>query len=248
MPQNVNIDTVLNHPMKFFDIYEDIAIELPSPVPINIVKLEINKVIRRVNDEIGLHRDLIQVSTGSINTSIDGMTTIAIELESTTNIDAMGRFKFGWDWNTTENRLRLSDDVYEVLEVYIDNVEWEQVTFEAVKDSNNASEKYWSQVGRNIWFPLDLADETTVIKINCKRQYSFVDQVLGENAIIDVPENYRQLLISGVLYNLSARPKYRDENLFTVNKQTFESEFKSLKFSYHNLESTYESRDTIYKY
>ena len=248
MPQNVNIDTVLNHPMKFFDVYEDIAVELPNSVPINMVKLEINKIIRRVNDEIGLHRDLIQVSTGSINTSIDGMTTIAIELEDTTNVESMGRFKFGWDWNTTENRLRLSDDVYEVLEVYIDNVEWEQVTFEAVKDSNNASEKYWSQVGRNIWFPLDLADETTVIKINCKRQYSFVDQVLGENAIIDVPENYRQLLISGVLYNLSARPKYRDENLFTVNKQTFESEFKSLKFSYHNLESTYESRDTIYKY
>ena len=100
----------------------------------------------------------------------------------------------------------------------------------------------------NIWFPLDLADETTTIKINCKRQYSFVEQVVDENAIIDVPENYRQLLISGVLYNLTARPKYRDENLFAVNKQTFESEFQSLKFSYHNLESTYESRDTTYKY
>lgn len=248
MPQNVNIDTVLNHPMKFFDIYEDIAIELPSPVPINIVKLEINKIIRRVNDEIGLHRDLIQVSTGSLNTSIDGMSTTIIESETTTNIDAIGRFKFGWDWNTTENRLRLSDDVYEVLEVYIDDEEWEQVTFEAVKSSDNTSEKYWSQVGRNIWFPLDLADETTTIKINCKRQYSFVDQVVGENAIIDVPENYRQLLISGVLYNLTARPKYRDENLFAINKQTFESEFQSLKFSYHNLESTYETRDVTYKY
>ena len=248
MPQNVNIDTVLNHPMKFFDIYEDIAIELPSPVPINIVKLEINKIIRRVNDEIGLHRDLIQVSTGSLNTSIDGMSTTIIESETTTNIDAIGRFKFGWDWNTTENRLRLSDDVYEVLEVYIDDEEWEQVTFEAVKSSDNTSEKYWSQVGRNIWFPLDLADETTTIKNNCKRQYSFVDQVVGENAIIDVPENYRQLLISGVLYNLTARPKYRDENLFAINKQTFESEFQSLKFSYHNLESTYETRDVTYKY
>ena len=248
MPQNVNIDTVLNHPMKFFDIYEDIAIELPSPVPINIVKLEINKIIRRVNDEIGLHRDLIQVSTWSLNTSIDGMSTTIIESETTTNIDAIGRFKFGWDWNTTENRLRLSDDVYEVLEVYIDDEEWEQVTFEAVKSSDNTSEKYWSQVGRNIWFPLDLADETTTIKINCKRQYSFVDQVVGENAIIDVPENYRQLLISGVLYNLTARPKYRDENLFAINKQTFESEFQSLKFSYHNLESTYETRYVTYKY
>ena len=248
MPQNVNIDTVLNHPMKFFDIYEDISVELPTPVPINLIKLEINKVIRRVNDEIGLHKDLIQVSTGSLNTAIDAMSTTAIESESTTNIDAIGRFKFGWDWNTTENRLRLSDDVYEVLEIYIDDEEWEQVTFESVKDSNNSSEKYWSQVGRNIWFPLDLADETTTIKINCKRQYSFVDQVVDDQAIIDVPENYRQLLISGVLYNLTARPKYRDENLFAVNKQTFESEFQTLKFSYHNLESTYESRETTYKY
>tara|TARA_Y100000310_G_scaffold172071_1_gene172180 strand:+ start:543 stop:1289 length:747 start_codon:yes stop_codon:yes gene_type:complete len=248
MPQNVNIDTVLNHPMKFFDIYEDISIELPNPVPINVVKLEINKIIRRVNDEIGLHKDLIQANTGSSNTAIDQMSTTAIDQLSTTNIDELGRFLFGWDWNTSENRLRLSDDVYEVLEVYIDDVEWEQVTYEVVKDSNNSSEKYWSQVGRNIWFPLDLADETTTIKLNCKRQYSFVDQVIGEDAIIDVPENYRQLLISGVLYNLTARPKYRDENIFAVNKQTFESEFQSLKFSYHNLESTYESRETTYKY
>ena len=44
MPQNFEIDTVLNHPMKFFDIYEDITVELPVPVPINLVKLEINKV------------------------------------------------------------------------------------------------------------------------------------------------------------------------------------------------------------
>jgi hypothetical protein len=248
MSQNLEIDTVLNHPMKFFDIYEDITIELPTPVPINIVKLEINKVIRRVNDEIGLHKDLIQVSAGSINDSIDSLLTTDIDLELTTNIDEMSRFKFGWDWNTTENRLRLSDDVYEVLDVYIDEVEWEQVDYESVKSSDNTSEKYWSQVGRFIWFPLDLADETTTIKINCKRQYSFVGQVVDENAIIDVPENYRQLLISGVLYNLTARPKYRDENLFAVNKQTFESEFQSLKSSYHNLESTYESRDTTYKY
>ena len=248
MPQNFEIDTVLNHPMKFFDIYEDITIELPAPVPINLVKLEINKVIRRVNDEIGLHKALIQVNTGTLSTGIDGMLTTNIESETTTAINLMGRFRFGWDWNTTDYRLRLSDDIYEVLDVYVDEEEWEQVDYETVKSSDNTSEKYWSQVGRNIWFPLDLADETTSLRINCKRQYSFVDQVIDEEAIIDVPENYRQLLISGVLYNLTARPKYKDENIFAVNKQTFESEFQSLKFSYHNLESSYESRDTTYKY
>ena len=74
------------------------------------------------------------------------------------------------------------------------------------------------------------------------------DQVIDEDAIIDVPENYRQLLISGVLYNLTARPKYKDENIFAVNKQTFESEFQSLKFSYYNLESSYEGRDITFKF
>ena len=248
MSQNTSLETILNHPMKFFDIYEDITVELPAPVPINLIKLEINKIIRRVNDEIGLFKDLIQVNTGSLNTSIDGMTTTAIESETTTNIDEIGRFLYGWDWNTTENRLRLSDDIYEVLDVYIDDEEWEQVDYETVKSSDNTSENYWSQVGRNIWFPLDLADETTTLKISCKRQYSFVDQVIDDDAIIDVPENYRQLLISGVLYNLTARPKYKDENIFAVNKQTFESEFQSLRSSYYNLESTYESRETTYKY
>ena len=34
MPQNFEIETILNHPMKFFDIYEDITVELPVPVPI----------------------------------------------------------------------------------------------------------------------------------------------------------------------------------------------------------------------
>ena len=234
--------------MKFFDIYEDITVELPVPVPINLIKLEINKIIRRVNDEIGLHKDLIEVSTGSKNTPIENLSITNIESDSTVNIEKYGRFKFSWYWNTTENRLRLSDDVYEVLDVYIDDEEWKQVDFETVKSSDNSSEKYWSQIGRNIWFPLDLADETTSIKISCKRQYSFVDQVIDENQIIDVPENYRQLIISGVLYNLTARPKYKDENIFAVNKQTFESEFQSLKFSYYNLESSYEGRDITYKY
>ena len=248
MSQNTSLETILNHPMKFFDIYEDITVELPAPVPINLIKLEINKIIRRVNDEIGLFKDLIQVNTGSLNTTIDGMTTTAIESETSTAINLIGRFKFAWDWNTTDYRLRLSDDIYEVLDVYVDEEEWEQVDYETVKSSDNTSEKYWSQVGRFIWFPLDLADETTSLRINCKRQYSFVESVIDESAIIDVPENYRQLLISGVLYNLTARPKYKDENIFAVNKQTFESEFQSLRSSYYNLESTYESRETTYKY
>ena len=181
MSQNLTIYTVLNNPMKFFDIYEDITVELPAPAPINLIKLEINKIIRRVNDEIGLHKDLVEVTTGTLNTTIDAMTSTNIESETTTVIDLIGRFGgTGWDWNSTDYRLRLSDNIFEILDIYVDDEEWKQVDFETVKSSDNTSEKYWSQIGRHIWFPLDLAGETTTLKISCKRQYSSVDKVIDD--------------------------------------------------------------------
>ena len=250
MPQDFEINTIQNHPMKFYDIYEDITVELPISVPINLVKLELNKIIRRINDEIGQHRELIQVNTGALNTKIEDMTTTIIESETTYNIDVMSRFNFGWYWNTVENRLTLSDNVYEVYDVYIDEEEWTRVNYETVKSSDNTSEKYWTQVGRYLWFPLDIADETTSLRINCKRTYPNIENVINDQSVIDLPESYRQLLISGVLYNLTARPKYRDENIFAVNKQTFELEFQTLKDAYDGLDTSYlyETRETTYKY
>ena len=236
------------HPLRFYDIYQDIALELPEQPNINIVKAEVNKVIRRVNDEIGLWRELIQVTPSSITTTIDAMTTTAIESETTDEIEDYGRIRFDWDYNTTLKRLRLSDDVYEVLEVYIDNVEWEKVTYAAVTDSDKTSEKYWAQIGRFLYFPIDLADTSGILRIRVKRQYSFVDNVVNKDAIVDLPENYRQLLISGVLYALTSRPKYRDENIFNINKEAFERELSTLRLSYANLEATYTTRDVTYKY
>ena len=71
---------------------------------------------------------------------------------------------------------------------------------------------------------------------------------LDEDQIIDVPETYRQLLISGVLLGLTSRPKYKDQDLFTYNKEIFEREYINLKVQYDNLEPSYESRDMTYKY
>ena len=245
---NYNLDTVQLHPMKFMDIYKDIAVELPKQPGINIVRLEINKVIRRINDEIGLFKQLIQVTPGTISTVIDGMSTTVIQSLSTTDIEDFGRFKWNWDWNTTENRLRLSDDIMEVLEVFLDDVEWEQVDYPKVKDSDNSSDKIFSQVGRWLYFPKDLSTESDILRLRVKRQFAFVENVLDEDQIIDVPETYRQLLISGVLIGLTARPKYKDADLFTYNKEIFEREYTNLKVQYDNLEPSYESRDMTYKY
>ena len=245
---NYNQDTVELHPMKFMDIYKDIAVELPAQPNINIVRIEINKVIRRINDEIGLFKQLIKVTPGTITKSIDGMTTTVIQSLSTTNIEDFGRFKWDWDWNTAENRLRLSDDVMEVLEVFLEDVEWEQVDYPKVKDSDNSSDKIFAQVGRWLYFPVDLSTETDILRLRVKRQYSFVDQVTDKDQIVDVPETYRQLLISGVVIALTSRPKYKDVDIFNVNKEIFEREYTNLKFQYDNLEASYESRDMTYKY
>ena len=235
-------------PLLFYDVYQDIALELPEQPNISIVKAEVNKVIRRVNDEIGLWRQLITVSPSTFSTPIDSMSTTVIQSEADDEVEDYGRFNHGWSYFDTDNRLRLDDTVVEVDEVYLDNEEWEQVTYAKVKDSNNSTEKYWAQIGRFIFFPKDLSTSSEIIRLRVKKSYSFIENVVGKDAIIDLPESYRQLLISGVLYSLTARPKYKDPDIFGVNKEIFDMELSSLKRQYANLEATYMSRDMTYKY
>ena len=78
--------------------------------------------------------------------------------------------------------------------------------------------------------------------------YTFVQTAILKNTVIDLPESYRQLLISGCLFALSNRGKYKDADIFKLNKETFEREHASLKIQYNNLEVEYVSREPQYKY
>ena len=235
-------------PLLFYDIYQDISIELPEQPNINIVRSEINKVIRRINHEIGLWRELIRVSPSTITTTIDSMSTTNINADTSDSIEDMGRFRYGWDWNVADKRLRLDDNVIEVTEVYLDDEEWQKVDYEKVMDSNNSTEKYWSQIGRFIYFPKDLAGSSEIVRIRGKKTYTFVDNVINEDTTIDLPESYRQLLISGSLFALTSRPKYKDPDIFALHKEIFDKELISLRAQYANLEATYTTRDMTYKY
>ena len=235
-------------PLLFYDIYQDISIELPEQPNINIVRSEINKVIRRINHEIGLWRELIRVSPSTITTTIDSMSTTNINADTSDSIEDMGRFRFGWDWIVADKRLRLDDNVIEVTEVYLDDEEWQKVDYEKVMDSNNSTEKYWSQIGRFIYFPKDLAGSSEIVRIRGKKTYTFVDNVINEDTTIDLPESYRQLLISGSLFALTSRPKYKDPDIFALHKEIFDKELISLRAQYANLEATYTTRDMTYKY
>ena len=87
-----------------------------------------------------------------------------------------------------------------------------------------------------------------------KRNYTYVNLIVKgedykEDVVVDLPESYRQLLISGVLYSMCARTKYKNSDVFSVNKEIFDREYEELKTRYIQLD-TYSPNvyDKIYKY
>ena len=245
-PETINLQ-----PIKFMELYNDISVELPIQPNLMEVKTEINKVVHRIEDEIGLWRALLNVSVGThIYTIDDTSFTTAIE-SITTNVDEFGRFEGTFDFDSTEKKLRIPDRIVEVKEIYIDNEEWKQVTYAEVKDSNNASEKIFHQVGKFVYFPVDLSTETTTLKIRVKSMYGGVTEYDGygiEDATVSIPTFYQQMLISGVIMNLTVRQKYKDVDLYNHNKEIFERELVQLKINYDNLVPTYLEREPAYKY
>ena len=246
---------VQSHPLKFIDIYYDIAAELPQQPGIKLVEIELNKVIRMVNDTLGLWRELTEITTGTITQSIEISGAWAYNIEQTDDFpNQAGRFNMDWNWETDDKRLTLSDNVVEIVGVYVDDVEWEYKDYAFVKDSENASEKIYNQTGRYMYFPKDMDGETTVLKIDCKKNYSFVNIAIGgdkfaNQTTVDLPEAYRQLLISGVVMALTLRPKFKDPDLYVHNKEIFEKEYVELKDRYNYLETTTpQLYDKLYKY
>lgn len=247
MPVLTKKTTTVKHPLNFMEIFADVGIELPQQPNLNMVKAEVNKVIRRINDDLGLWREMVRVAAGTITTGWQNLDTNNWNAEDDQNWDRWGKFTHGWDYDDADNILRLSDIVVEVEEVYFDNEEWECVSYEEVKDSDNSSEKIFAQIGRYLYFPFNLSTSSKVCDIRVKQSYSFVETTITTETVIDLPESYRQLLISGCLTALASRGKYKDPDIYTVNKEIFDREFVSLQNQYHNLETktVYEPK---YKY
>ena len=248
MPVLTKKRTSIKSPFNFMDVYADIAMELPEQPNVGIVRTEINKVIRRVNDEIGLWREMVRVAAGTLTTGWQELDTNEWKDEDTQTWDMWGKFAHGWDYDQTNYILRLSDVVVEVDEVYFDSVEWTCVPYETVKDSDNVSENYYAQIGRYLYFPFDLKTSSKVCDIRVNMSYSFVEHTVSGGTTIDLPESYRQMLISGVLFALTSRSKYKDPDVFKVNKEIFEREHASLKNQYENLEVEYVTYNAVYKY
>lgn len=248
MPVLTKKTTAIKHPMPFMELYADIGMELSVQPNIGVVRAEINKVIRRVNDEIGLWREMVRVSAGKITTGWEDLEVNNWNNEDEQNWDMWGKFRFGWDYDEIDFILRLSDIVVEVEEVYFDNEEWQPVPLETLHANGNESEKIFTQIGRYLYFNFDLATSTKICDIRVKQSYSYIESVVTRNTNIDLPESYRQMLISGALIALTNREPHKDPDVYAVNKEVFEREYEALKNQYINLEVEYTQYDQTYKY
>jgi len=244
-----NTSNVNRTPLPFKDVYEDISSELSKQPNLQLVKNEIEKVIRRINDEIGLWKAIIDVTPGTSTTTIDADTSTWDG--STVNVNKSGRFREEFVWDSDNKMLRLEDFVVELLTVYVDDEEWEQTSFDAVRDSANTSEKIFHQVGKFLYFPVDFASNAKVLKIHVKQMFGGVEQLEGfgiETAVINLPHHYRQLLISGVIMTLTVRQQFKDLDLHKYNKEVFNAEYLALRKNYENLEQSYINFGLTYQY
>ena len=109
---------VLTHPLKFIDIYYDISAGLPQQPGLKLVEIELNKVIRMINDTLGLWRELTGISTGSITTNIDEVATWDNNIDEWVALDSSYR-------NPTRKGLRIANKLatVDMLELPIQNPE-----------------------------------------------------------------------------------------------------------------------------
>ena len=212
--------------IKFDDLFKDIASEFSVQPNRNLVKLEIDKLLRRFNSELGLWKTIIRVDVGDFSDNWEDWEDYDWESQTTYNWIELGRWSYGWDYDTDEYKLTLSEDVLEVLRVYIDDVEWENKPFEYVKDSNNSSEYVYHQIGKELYFPIDLDSGSQELRLKVKRKFNQSDIEDG----IDLPDDFRPLIVAGVVMSLARGAKHKDEDTFVANSEIYKYEFYQNRF------------------
>ena len=235
--------------MSFLEVYQDVAGALSKQVGYGIVKRELNKGIHQINDEIGLFDAIVKVTVGTETTTLDGNTTVFQSI--TTNVNELGRFSLEWNWDSDTKSVKLPDYVSEFKQAFVDDEEWENVPYDVMKDSENASEKIWHQTGRFVYFPIDLASETKILRVRVKMMYPGIRDFAGYSVLdsqIYLPHHYRMLLVSSAIMNITILPDYKDADIYAHYKEIYTTEYAALIRKVDNIQSSYENVRFKYTY
>ena len=203
--------------MNINDMYKDVCITLDKHVGKGEYLACINTIIRRLNSEAEKPVELI-VITGDDASDWEDLTTDDWEDMTTTDWDAELRFMNGVEWDSTTEAITLPKDYRKVLTVFYDDKKMQPTSYDRLKDSGGT--QYYTTIGNTIYFDTDLENVAAEIKIRVKRDYPVYT---SEDDYTGLPENAYYLLLNGVCFMLSARPKYKDDLALALYKGLFEN-------------------------
>lgn len=199
--------------MNINDLYNDVRITLDKDVSKNEFIGCLNTVIRRLNSEAEKPIELIKI-TGDFGDLIGEITEYIVDMD--TEIGDGSRFINGIEWDGVGLAITLPKDYTKVLSVFYDDTKMQPISYDLLKVE--MSTDYYTTIGNTIFFNTDIESATAEIKVRAKRNYPIY--VSGEYE--GLPENAYSLLLNGICFMLSARPKYKTEIGIALYKGLFE--------------------------
>jgi len=203
--------------MNFNDMYKDVCITLDKTVGKGEYIACVNTVIRRLNSEAQKPVELLTI-TGDDASNWEDLTTDDWEDMTTTDWEDELRFKNDVDWDSATYALTLPKDYRKVLSVFYDDKKMQPTAYDLLKDGGGT--QYYTTIGNTIYFDTDLENASAEIKIRVKRDYPLY---ASEADYVGLPENAYYLILNGVCFMLSSRPRYKDDLAIALYKGLFEN-------------------------
>jgi hypothetical protein len=220
--------------MNTVDVINDVRSRFSTVVGVNLIKSQINSIIDRINVEMGSRVALITVISEEGTTFLD--TDVSFLDTDVGFLD--GNVYDGFSYDSTEYSITLSDAVEKIEKLWVDNEEWLSRTYQEIKATGNSSSEIFYSAGRKIYFPSDVSDK--VIKLQVRMCYGYLT-----DEVITLPDNYKQLIVSGCIYMLSSLPEYENKTLISVHKEIYDIHIFELRNKKNMIEI---NQDTVRDY
>ncbi|MCK5788243.1 MAG: hypothetical protein KAH32_04565 [Chlamydiia bacterium] len=208
--------------LEFSKLYDEISATMITTPLKNEVLLALNKALRRMNTIMTPEKKIILISGSQADTTIGDMTTLTIGELTDYKIKEYTRFAMEFSYDSDAYSLRIDDSITRVNKIFLDDEEWENWSYETVKNTSNADQHIYHFDGRYIYFPKDIGASTETIKMMVEMIYPEIEEDL-----VLVPKTYHSLLVDGATYFLMMIPKYRDTNQYA-------SYFKEIRKNFYD--------------
>lgn len=167
----------------------------------------------------------INRTIGTLNSKITGVFDIEKAYEVAAGVVTT---ETGYSYDEATQILTLPTRMKELRRVYLNDVALDQKTKTYAYDSDHKKEGIYAVVSRDELYLPDAETDGDVVEIAMLKS---VAKVTGTDpaTIIDVPPEWEEILLNGVLYYLTSMPNYRDEVVYEDSKEKFYTNLRSVE-------------------